>query len=101
MKKVTVIAGIGIFAVVAIAFVFNLLVKGDSVNRIEREVFISRGADDFNVYILNIGSQTKQYHAVSKVTAEVDKGYYFFWAEVNGKKLYVQTPIAQTVIEQR
>ncbi len=76
-------------------------VKGDSVNRLEREVFISRGMDDFNVFVLNAGTQPKYYHAVTKVTSEIDKGYYFFWAEVNGKKVYVQSPIALTVIEQR
>jgi hypothetical protein len=36
----------------------------------------------------------------SKVTAEPEKGYYFFWADVNGKNLYVQTPIARTYIEE-
>lgn len=35
-----------------------------------------------------------------KVTAEPEKGYYFFWADVNGKNLYVQTPIARTYIEE-
>jgi len=36
----------------------------------------------------------------SKVTAEPQKGYYFFWAMVNGEKKYVQTPISRTFIEQ-
>jgi len=80
---------------------FQFFVKGDNINRLEREVFISRGVDDFNVYVLNVGTQPKYYHAVTKVTSEVDKGYYFFWAEVNGKKVYVQSPIALTLIEQR
>ena len=35
-----------------------------------------------------------------KVTAEPAKGYYYFWAEVNGKKRYVQTPIIRTYIEE-
>jgi hypothetical protein len=35
-----------------------------------------------------------------KVTSEADKGYYYFWAEVDGKNLYVQTPIARTYIEE-
>jgi uncharacterized protein YcfL len=35
-----------------------------------------------------------------KVTAEPVKGYYYFWTENNGKRLYVQTPIARTYIEQ-
>lgn len=35
-----------------------------------------------------------------KVTSEADKGYYFFWADVDGKNRYVQTPIARTYIEE-
>jgi len=35
-----------------------------------------------------------------KVTTEPDKGYYYFWAEVNGKKQYVQTPIGRSYIEE-
>ncbi len=34
-----------------------------------------------------------------KVTSEPDKGYYYFWANVDGKKVYVQTPIGRTYIE--
>ena len=35
-----------------------------------------------------------------KVTSEPQKGYYFFWAEVDGKNIYVQTPIARSYIEE-
>jgi hypothetical protein len=35
-----------------------------------------------------------------KVTSEPQKGYYYFWAKVNGKKAYVQTPIGRTYIEE-
>lgn len=36
-----------------------------------------------------------------KVTSEPGKGYYYFWAmNANGKKMYVQTPIARTYIEE-
>ena len=35
-----------------------------------------------------------------KVTSEPGKGYYFFWARVDGKSRYVQTPIARTYIEE-
>ena len=35
-----------------------------------------------------------------KVTTEPDKGYYYFWADVNGKNVYVQTPINRTYIEE-
>ena len=35
-----------------------------------------------------------------KVTSEPEKGYYFFWAIENGKKVYVQTPIMRTYIQE-
>lgn len=35
-----------------------------------------------------------------KVTSEPAKGYYFFWATENGRKIYVQTPIIRTYIEE-
>ncbi len=35
-----------------------------------------------------------------KVTTEPGKGYYYFWANVDGKKVYVQTPINRTYIEE-
>lgn len=36
----------------------------------------------------------------SKVTSESQKGYYYFWTMVDGKKKYIQTPIDRTVIEE-
>lgn len=96
------IVGIVVGTIVLLGSMYIMFfVKGDSVNRLEREMFISRGLEEFNVFVLNSGTQPKYYHAVSKVTSEVEKGYYFFWAEVNGKKVYVQSPIALTLIEQR
>ncbi|MBD3609820.1 MAG: hypothetical protein HUJ30_04665 [Gammaproteobacteria bacterium] len=35
-----------------------------------------------------------------KVTSEPQKGYYYFWAIENGRKMYVQTPIERTYIEE-
>jgi hypothetical protein len=35
-----------------------------------------------------------------KVTSEPSKGYYYFWARQNGEKVYVQTPIERTYIEE-
>lgn len=35
-----------------------------------------------------------------KVTTEPEKGYYYFWATENGRRFYVQTPIARSYIEQ-
>lgn len=34
----------------------------------------------------------------SKVTSDSQKGYYYFWAVENGRKVYVQTPIERTYI---
>ena len=47
------------------------------------------------------GSHVKSWEVRGgKVTSEPDKGYYFFWTRVNGQKLYVQTPIARSYIEE-
>ena len=35
-----------------------------------------------------------------KVTSEPGKGYYYFWALQGGKKVYVQTPIERSYIEE-
>ncbi len=35
-----------------------------------------------------------------KVTSEPEKGYYYFWAQVQGENVYVQTPIDRTYIEE-
>ena len=35
-----------------------------------------------------------------KVTSEPAKGYYYFWAMENGEKIYVQTPIERSYIEE-
>lgn len=35
-----------------------------------------------------------------KVTSDPERGYYYFWARVDGEKRYVQTPIARTYIEE-
>ncbi|MEW4982818.1 MAG: hypothetical protein AB1Y26_06265 [Cycloclasticus sp.] len=36
----------------------------------------------------------------SKVTSDPQKGYYYFWVTKDGKKKYIQVPIARTVIEE-
>ena len=35
-----------------------------------------------------------------KVTSDPERGYYYFWATIEGKKRYVQTPIARSYIEE-
>lgn len=47
------------------------------------------------------GQHVKSWEVLDgKVTSEPAKGYYYFWATVNGKKVYVQTPIGRTYIEE-
>lgn len=47
------------------------------------------------------GSHVKSWEVRDgKVTSEPEKGYYFFWVKVDGKKRYVQTPIARSYIEE-
>lgn len=47
------------------------------------------------------GSHVKSWVIMDgKVTTEPAKGYYFFWAMADGKKIYVQTPIVRTYIEE-
>ncbi|HFQ13568.1 MAG TPA: hypothetical protein ENK40_02095 [Gammaproteobacteria bacterium] len=48
------------------------------------------------------GSHVKSWRVEDgKVTSEPGKGYYYFWAKnENGKKIYVQTPIGRTYIEE-
>jgi hypothetical protein len=47
------------------------------------------------------GQHVKSWVVVDgKVTSEPAKGYYYFWVTKNGKKYYVQTPIARTYIEE-
>lgn len=35
-----------------------------------------------------------------KVTSDPQKGYYYFWAIEKGEKIYVQTPIERSYIEE-
>lgn len=47
------------------------------------------------------GEHVKEWTVLDgKVTSEPAKGYYFFWATVNGKKIYVQIPINRSYIEE-
>lgn len=47
------------------------------------------------------GNHTKSWEVRDgKVTSEPDKGYYYFWARMDGKKVYVQTPIERSYIEE-
>ena len=47
------------------------------------------------------GSHVHSWEVIDgKVTSEPEKGYYFFWVRKNGKRYYVQTPIARSYIEE-
>jgi len=47
------------------------------------------------------GEHVKAWEVVNgKVTSEPEKGYYFFWAQKDNKKFYVQAPIGRTYIEE-
>ena len=90
-----------ILVIIIIGYVANYFLWGDNINRISR----------MGVSYLD-GNYTVTYHAYSgdkvwvidngKITTEADKGYYFFWATVEGssKKAYVQIPIEATSIQQ-
>ena len=55
---------------------------------------------DYNVTFAE-GNHTKTWRVDGgKVTTDPQKGYYYFWADVNGKNVYVQTPIVRTYIEE-
>jgi len=56
---------------------------------------------DYNVTFAS-GDHTKSWVIEDgKVTSDPQKGYYYFWAIENGKKIYVQTPIERSYIEER
>jgi hypothetical protein len=47
------------------------------------------------------GEHVKQWDVLDgKVTSDPERGYYYFWATIEGKKRYVQTPIARSYIEE-
>jgi hypothetical protein len=55
---------------------------------------------DYNVTFVE-GSHSKTWQVLDgKVTTDPEKGYYYFWATVDGKKRYVQTPIIRSYIEE-
>jgi len=68
-------------------------------NRISR-IGVSWLEGDYRVTYAD-GSHVKSWEVrQGKVTSEPEKGYYFFWVLKDGKKYYVQTPIARSYIEE-
>ncbi|MBB6522131.1 hypothetical protein [Pseudoteredinibacter isoporae] len=82
------------FAVISIAALS--LTACDKINNANRTMDTMLGGD-FKVYI---AGHNKVYTVTNgKVTSVPEKGYYVFYANVDGKKRLVQSPIATTTIE--
>ena len=85
-----------------VALLAALLVAGcsqEQQNRLSR-IGVSWLEGNYRVTYAD-GSHVKSWVVRNgKVTSEPGKGYYFFWAEGNGGKRYVQTPIGRTYIEE-
>ena len=87
---------------VLLFFVALLLLGGcseEQQNKISR-VGVTWLEGDYRVTYAD-GSHVKSWEIQDgKVTSEPAKGYYYFWATKDGKKIYVQTPILRTYIEE-
>ncbi len=68
-------------------------------NRISR-IGVSWLEGDYSVTFAE-GNHLKTWRVIDgKVTSEPQKGYYYFWATTEQGKIYVQSPIARTYIEE-
>ena len=89
-------------SLIALAVVIMLLISAcseEQQNKISR-IGVSWLEGDYKVTFA-VGSHVKTWVVEdSKVTSEAAKGYYYFWAMEDGKKIYVQTPIERTYIEE-
>lgn len=73
--------------------------SGDQQNKISR-VGVSWLDGDYRVTYA-FGEHVKSWEVIDgKVTSDSQKGYYYFWAKVDGKAVYVQTPIGHTYVEE-
>lgn len=87
----------------ALALTTSLLMAGgcseEQQNRLAR-LGVTWLEGDYRVTYAD-GEHAKSWDILDgKVTSDPDRGYYYFWATVEGKKLYVQTPIARSYIEE-
>ncbi len=72
---------------------------GDSQNKLQR-MGVQFLDGNYKVTFAE-GSHTRVWQVINgKVTSVPEKGYYFFWANQNGQKIYVQSPISRTYIEE-
>jgi len=89
-------------AVALLAAVISIywLVPEENLNRMSRTIETYTGQDYLVTY--SEDAHLKSWKVIDgKVTSEGDKGYYYFWAtDEDGDKLYVQTPIERTYIEE-
>ncbi len=87
------------WVLVFIVMIFFLGCSEEQQNKISR-LGVTWLEGDYKVTFAE-GSHIKSWIVKDgKVTTEPAKGYYYFWTEVDGKNMYVQTPIARTYIEE-
>lgn len=87
------------WVLVFIVMIFVLGCSEEQQNKISR-LGVTWLEGDYKVTFAE-GSHLKSWVVKDgKVTTEPAKGYYYFWTEVDGKNMYVQTPIARTYIEE-
>ena len=73
--------------------------SGDQQNKLSR-VGVSWLDGDYRVTYAD-GQHVKSWEVrEGKITSDAQKGYYYFWAAIDGKQTYVQTPIERTYIEE-
>ncbi len=72
---------------------------GDSQNKLQR-MGVQFLDGDYRVTFAE-GNHSRSWQVINgKVTSVPEKGYYFFWATEKGRKVYVQSPISRTYIEE-
>ena len=80
-------------------FLFLLSCSEEQQNKISR-IGVTWLEGDYRVTYAE-GNHVKSWEVRDgKVTSEPGKGYYYFWALQGGKKVYVQTPIERSYIEE-
>jgi len=91
MKKICVITVVLTFALISCS--------QEAQNKISRKKVEWLEGDYLVTFVEGSTEKVWEIHS-GKITSSPTKGYYFFWARINGEKRYVQTPVARTVIEE-
>lgn len=86
----------GVLVVLLLVVVF--LIPEEWVNRISRTGVTFMEGNYRVTYAVD--GHVRQWTLRGKVTSAPEKGYYYFWEEVDGERLYRQVPIARTYIEE-